>query len=227
MTPGATIHTALTRSSVRSLRDELAFVARSAVRGRVRVCAVRDRDRPASDAPGDRARPRERAGGTGDDAGPARPQAPDEHTGVRHGCRVGRSRRRPAAHAPARRRGPPRDRDRALFPRDGDRDHPACDLDPFTDLPAPQVSLLGSETVDGRSTLHLRVVTVNPFPSTTDFWIDGSTYLPVYEKLAFREPGGPVVSVTNDFRWLPRTRANLAHFGIVVPPGFKRASTDP
>jgi YD repeat-containing protein len=103
-----------------------------------------------------------------------------------------------------------------------------CDLDPFTDLPAPQVSLLGHETVDGRSTLHLRIVIDNPLPSTTDLWLDGSTYLPAYEKVDFREPGAgdsdPTVTVTNDFRWLPRTRVTLARFGIVVPTGFRRTS---
>jgi hypothetical protein len=54
----------------------------------------------------------------------------------------------------------------------------------------------------------------------------------VYEKVAFRDivgdvqharPVGPTIIVANDFAWLPRTRANLAHFGVVIPPGFNPA----
>jgi hypothetical protein len=109
-----------------------------------------------------------------------------------------------------------------------------CDLDPFTNFyrPALTVSLLGQGQIDGRPTLHLRFVTSVPLPSTIDMWIDRSTYLPRYEKVAFRHivgtgrqarPVGPTVTTTNDFRWRPGTGANLAHFGIVVPPGFTPA----
>ena len=108
-----------------------------------------------------------------------------------------------------------------------------CDLDPFTTFSGQaHASLLDQGTIHGRPTLHLRFVTDVPLPSTIDMWIDRSTYLPAFEKVAFRDiggngqhprPVGPTITVTNDFTWLPRTRANLAHFGVVIPPGFKPA----
>jgi len=96
-----------------------------------------------------------------------------------------------------------------------------CDLDPFTNFPKPpRISLVGPRTIDGHPTLRLRfVVTEGPLPSTTDMWIDRSTYLPVRGKVAFRatvvsgrhvRQVGPTITTTNDFTWLPRTRANLA-----------------
>jgi hypothetical protein len=98
-----------------------------------------------------------------------------------------------------------------------------CDLDPFTNfLPTePRVSLLGQQTIDRKPTVHLRfTVTGGPVPSTTDIWIDRSTYLPVREQVGFRQTTGnsqrrrqigPTITTTNDFTWLPRTSANLAH----------------
>ena len=56
-------------------------------------------------------------------------------------------------------------------------------------------------------------ITGGPLRSTTDIWINRSTYLPVREKLVVPETSfnrRPTYTVTNDFTWLPRTSANLA-----------------
>ena len=106
-----------------------------------------------------------------------------------------------------------------------------CDLDPFTDFPtAPRVSLLGQETIDQRPTFHLRFIVTGVLRSTTDFWIDRSTYLPVRGKLVVPQTGikgRHAHAVANDFTWLPRTPANLARFRVVIPHGFKRTPPSP
>ena len=94
-----------------------------------------------------------------------------------------------------------------------------CDLDPFTNFPgrALHVSLLSDQTIDGQPALHLRfTITGGLQPSTTDFWIDRSTDLPVRSKIVYRLVGsnrqlGPTMLTTDKFTWLPRTSANLAH----------------
>jgi hypothetical protein len=104
----------------------------------------------------------------------------------------------------------------------------SCDLDPFTDYgTAPPVSLLGQPTIDQHPTFQLRfTITGGPLASTTDIWIDRSTYLPVREKVVVPQTSvknsPPPHTVTNDFTWLPRTRANLALLTLVVPPSFKQ-----
>jgi hypothetical protein len=97
-----------------------------------------------------------------------------------------------------------------------------CDLDPFTNFSGETlgVSLLGDQTIDGKATLHLRfTVTGGAEPSTTQLWIDRFSYLPVRSKVVY---GGNVVngerttkmSTTDQFTWLARTSANLAHLGV-------------
>jgi hypothetical protein len=91
-----------------------------------------------------------------------------------------------------------------------------CDLDPFTNFPTTaRVALLGRETIGRQPTFHLRfTISGGPLSSTTDIWIDRSTYLPVREKLVVPETSFNkrlTYTVTDDFTWLPRTRANLAH----------------
>jgi len=91
-----------------------------------------------------------------------------------------------------------------------------CDLNPFTNFPGqrPRISLVGQETLGGRRTFHLRfTIVTGPQPSTTDFWISRSTYLPVHATVSFRDSsaeGRPAITTTDDFAWLPRTSANLA-----------------
>jgi hypothetical protein len=91
-----------------------------------------------------------------------------------------------------------------------------CDLNPFTNVPgqALRVSQLGQGTIDGKPTFHLRfTITGGPYASTTtDIWIDRSTYLPVHQKVIQRgnQRNSHGHAVANDFTWLPRTRANLA-----------------
>jgi hypothetical protein len=94
-----------------------------------------------------------------------------------------------------------------------------CDLDPFTNFPGQTLhaSLLGHQTVDDQRTFHLRfTVTGGPEPSTIDFWIGRSTRLPVRSHVVYRVAGdngqlGPTMSTTDEFTWLARTSANLAH----------------
>jgi YD repeat-containing protein len=92
-----------------------------------------------------------------------------------------------------------------------------CDLDPFTNFREQELhtSLLGDQTIDGKPTFHLRfTVTGGMEPSTTDFWINRSTYLPLRSKVVYRVRGngqlGPNMTTTDQFIWLPRTSANLA-----------------
>jgi hypothetical protein len=106
-----------------------------------------------------------------------------------------------------------------------------CDLNPFINFPGqtPRVALLGQEIIDGKPTFHLRfTIASGRNASTTDIWLDRSTYLPVHEKAAFRDTsvkGHPTITTINDFTWLRRNSANLAQFSIVVPSGFKRVYT--
>jgi YD repeat-containing protein len=107
-----------------------------------------------------------------------------------------------------------------------------CDLDPFTNFQGetPHIALLGQETIDGEPTFHLRFTIASGNASTTDIWIDRLTYLPVHEKVAFRNTsveGHPTITTINDFTWLPHNRTNLTHFMAVVPSGFKRVSANP
>jgi hypothetical protein len=48
-----------------------------------------------------------------------------------------------------------------------------------------------------------------------DFWINRSTYLPVRSKVRYRAGAkgrlGPIMTTSDQFTWLPRTSANLAH----------------
>jgi hypothetical protein len=92
-----------------------------------------------------------------------------------------------------------------------------CDLDPFTNFPgqALHVSLLGDQTIDGKPTFHLRFAVTGPIVSTTDFWIDQATHLPVRSKVVYRAARGngqlgPAMTTSDEFTWLPRTSANLA-----------------
>jgi DNA-binding beta-propeller fold protein YncE len=115
-----------------------------------------------------------------------------------------------------------------------------CDLDPFTNFPGRtlHVSLLVDQTIDGHPTFHLRfTVTGAPEPSTTDFWVDRSTYLPVRSKVVYRIARGngqlgPTMSTTDEFTWLPRTRANLAQLAgrssvvAVQPVGLGSCTTE-
>jgi hypothetical protein len=51
-------------------------------------------------------------------------------------------------------------------------------------------------------------------PSTTDFWINRSNYLPLRSKVVYRVRSngqlGPNRTTTDQFIWLQRTSANLA-----------------
>jgi hypothetical protein len=81
----------------------------------------------------------------------------------------------------------------------------------------PDIALVGQETIDGQPTFHLAFSVTRPEPSTTDLWINSSTYLPVHEKIVVPRSH----TVTNDFTWLPRTHANLTRLTTAIPHGFK------
>jgi hypothetical protein len=94
-----------------------------------------------------------------------------------------------------------------------------CDLDPSLNYRTPpRVSLLGEQTIDGRSTFHLRYVVTGVLAATIDLWIDRSTYLPLHQKVVADQR-----ITINDFTWLPRTKANLARVTVAVPRGFVRS----
>lgn len=102
-----------------------------------------------------------------------------------------------------------------------------CEIDPLTDFATvPDMALVGQETIDGEPTFHLAFTVTQPEPSTTDLWIDSSTYLPVHDQIVVPESprATTAYTVSNDFTWLPRTRANLARFTVVIPRGFKHSS---
>jgi hypothetical protein len=87
-----------------------------------------------------------------------------------------------------------------------------CDLDPFTNFPrrALHVSLLDDQPIDGKPTFHLRFTVTGKIVSTTDFWIDRATHLPVRSKVVYRAARGngqlgPTMTTSDDFTWLPRT----------------------
>lgn len=107
-----------------------------------------------------------------------------------------------------------------------------CGCDPFLKTRAvrKETVLLGDERIDGQQTIHLRVTdhlmvpirrgtkTANTF--TTDIWVNSSTYLPV--RLARRSNGH--LGATTDYKWLPRTKTNLARVSLVIPHGFEPIS---
>jgi hypothetical protein len=76
--------------------------------------------------------------------------------------------------------------------------------------------VLGSETIGGRETLHLR--SNPPAGHSVDVWIDASTYLVLREL----EPGS---RTTVDYDYLRRTPANVAKTRLKVPPGFRHSTS--
>jgi hypothetical protein len=111
---------------------------------------------------------------------------------------------------------PPRDMPQARWNPSGACD---CDLDPFTNFSreALHVVLVGEQTIDGKPTIHLTFAATAPNVSTTEFWIDRSTHLPVRSKTVYRPASvsqrAPAMTTSDEFTWLPRTRANLAELG--------------
>jgi hypothetical protein len=100
-------------------------------------------------------------------------------------------------------------------------------LDPNSIRSAVQsgrVQVLGEETVDGRDTLHLRILAPPPFTGAFfDLWVDSTAFLPVQEwdyKSGLNTPDQDVMRTT--YSWLPRTPDNLAHLTLTPPPGFRR-----
>jgi hypothetical protein len=79
------------------------------------------------------------------------------------------------------------------------------------------VTIVGTEQVDGVSTLHLRIQSENS-PDIENLWVDDTSYEVVRQ---VRTMGG--ITFQADVEWLPRTPENLALLTLVPPTGFTRA----
>jgi stage V sporulation protein SpoVS len=82
-----------------------------------------------------------------------------------------------------------------------------------------RLQLVGSESVNGTDTVHLRWLQVEGF--TLDLYVDAGSYLPVRMVAA-----GAKGSSTSDFTWLPRSPENLARFTLDVPAGFTEVAPE-
>jgi hypothetical protein len=79
-----------------------------------------------------------------------------------------------------------------------------------------QLEILGTEQLDGRRTLHLRVDEIKGSPPIRlDLWVDAESYLP-YRSITVKTGR----SWTTDYGWLPRTDTNLAALDLAPPAGF-------
>jgi hypothetical protein len=85
----------------------------------------------------------------------------------------------------------------------------------------------GTERVDGRDTLHLRVSEASSGASTKsiglDLWVDAKTYQLV--RLTSGSPKSP--DFTRDYKWLPRDAKNLADLEVKPPAGFRQIDASP
>jgi len=98
----------------------------------------------------------------------------------------------------------------------GDGD-PAAEI--RTALSCGQYVVAGTQRVGGVRALELKPVTKGTL--TTVFWVDPATYLPVRDVTTISPPTTVrVTTITDDFRWLRPTPANLADLDVRIPPGF-------
>jgi hypothetical protein len=72
--------------------------------------------------------------------------------------------------------------------------------------------------------MHLiKLTPVHPAPTTTVFWIDAVTYLPVRAEIVYgKGDTGKEVQYVEVFQWLPPTAANLKNLDVPIPAGFTR-----
>ncbi len=92
-----------------------------------------------------------------------------------------------------------------------------------TELGSGDLTLIGTEQVDGRTAEHLRLNAGDFEPGQVgmDLWVDEASYLPV--KLTGHKG---TVNFTVSYEWLPRTPENLAKTTLAVPSGFTQTPID-
>jgi hypothetical protein len=79
--------------------------------------------------------------------------------------------------------------------------------------------LVGREDIDGRATLHLRILT-NGTAGSDDLWVDATTYRVVRRVILKLNPPEDHVRIQEDFDWLERTPENLARVTFTPPTGY-------
>jgi hypothetical protein len=88
-----------------------------------------------------------------------------------------------------------------------------------TALSCGQYVVAGTRRVDGVRALELKPAEKGTI--TTVFWVDPATYLPVRDVTTTSPPTtARVTTITDDFRWLRPTPANLADLDVRIPAGF-------
>lgn len=90
-----------------------------------------------------------------------------------------------------------------------------------TALSCGAYKVAGTEQVDGTRLIEL--TPVHPAPTTTVFWIDAVSYLPVRAEIVYgKGDAHKEVQAVEVFQWLPPTAANLANLNVPIPAGFTR-----
>lgn len=84
-------------------------------------------------------------------------------------------------------------------------------------LASGRLRVEGHEQVNGHDTLHLSVTNGT---YRAQWWVDPSSYLPYRIMISTGAGGDTILNI----EWLPRTKENLAHLDLKVPPGFTRIS---
>lgn len=86
-------------------------------------------------------------------------------------------------------------------------------------LSCGQYVVAGAQRVGGVRALELKPAGKGTV--TTVFWVDPATYLPVRAVTTISPPTtARVTTMTDDFRWLRPTPANLADLDVRIPAGF-------
>jgi hypothetical protein len=87
-------------------------------------------------------------------------------------------------------------------------------------------TLGGNQQIAGVDTIKLvgKPVTAEGETFRQTLWVDPKTYLPLRTSTTFARPHHPAATLTNDFRWLSPTQANLARLHTAQQRGTSPAS---